>query len=1345
MACFSSRGCSSRRLPGLTVLVALLVAAASGCADDGLPGPDSLAQQAPNLVVNGSFELGYLPNTGWRASATGIVIAPEITLWETADTANNSVGALRVTIPDSADGVRRQNNTGALISVAPPLVAGTTLDVSFYAKSVSGGNLVSITPPGASSSSRVRISNTWSLYRTQVTVGQTATGLIFSLVPADVAATQPVQRGAYLLDDIVVRVSGGGPGGSGTECAGRTTCVGGDGCCPAVCGPENDGDCPPRSPCEPGDPTCSPGPGTPPVTSTTGGTTSTLADAPVVLDASLDHQTRSAQSARKDSERPVTFRIPRRLMPEEGFAGNGTARLTFRSGGSTVTCDYRGGSRSQYPSTDLDFARGQTYVFERCSNSARAGDVVTGDGFELSVGGGDVRFGKTTISLQLGPGCGGMLDPPLWPEEVVALRQSFSWSSTTELPTTDARGLPALRYAMLYIEDHVQIEGLKKAGIYFRQRPLFEVELARYEGQCGELGTPSDDRGTFVYALLPAVVYNRLRSEALNTSSGRPAPFRAIILPSIPDPAAQNPDGTVSWEALKESRLDYFDRTSTQQPLFGIFDDIVEAVGDLVEGVVDGVTSAIGAVDRAIAGTVRIRLDFTTLNRDPAFLASSLPMQRAWGPGRGKKLVPHGMEVELIARTGPLPESFWGKIGLDGTLDIKVAKNSKVRGSGMCVHLENDAAMLSRGVTEREMCNFEGLRGVFNGFQSDIPRHEFTISTRYFNYMAQLTDGFDYTNDVMKRRPRQAEVLIGSWANIIGGANGNRAFVGCLNFADVGLTATSFVTLLATAAGAIIGGIAGPPGAAVGGAIGAGLSALATLVAGPVILKDIFLPTGDTNWSRGIVTHEYGHFVMCDGYNQSGNLVGLYGDRLSEGFAENGTEETAIVMEAFADLFASQVVGGTNYVRTGSGATISLGNMSYCVFPGCLELNFRGLNEAPVHATRPLYNDRLRRLMTTYYDAFDLPYFAGPASPHNADLWLSAPAPGTIGRIGPPPQGPMTLSMLGFMQDGDDAVSLPGTAMQSWLRRGNHRIVGAQADLANTMYENGVSWCSACVLFGQHDPGTASTPLFRPLWEACTQGELRQIVGPPPEPFLNLDANTCKPCPASHFSNNGTCTACLDPMAVVVENQCRICPPGSAPSLNQCFLCGENQVSNNGRCANCALGGKANRATNTCESCPASVVIDYATRFAPQCDIVQFENIASSDPACPFVIELRNVDAVARVAQPFTELNVQTFTHRNAGSPNACRTSGVNLHSALEVSTLDNTNTRRETTMAFSGAPCTVQPCRTDCAHSGTVWTVAPAELQSSRAKTMRVLIDTNLLRGNITNVAVSTGSCPPD
>lgn len=1025
-------------------------------------------------------------------------------------------------------------------------------------------------------------------------------------------------------------------------------------------------------------------------------------DAPVNLTATRNSASGTSTTANGSTASLITFQVPARLPVTLGNAGNASALLTYRdASGTLVSCSYVGGSSTSEPDTDLDRARGRFFVLQSCSNGKAGGETDLGNQWSLQVNGGDPRLPSTQVELPIGRGCSGRLESYISPEETVQLRQAFDWLTTAAIPETDPTGLPALRYALIYLETREQYDALKRMKVYFRQRPLFASQLERYRDQCGVFDNAGDMHGVFVHALIPAALYNYLRGLAVQVIDGGQGeiPLRAIVLRDVPDEGLYNSDGSVSWQALRQSGFRYINDDSVQQGGWGFLDDVFEVVGevliagpagpllvqvgelvfdtdirvtpklddiaevgaDIVEGAWQVVSDVLGELQALLFGSSRLKGQLTILNRDSAFDTNG-PMQKAWGPNWGTALVPRGAEAEFVSwgvvplPPFALPYSDADDIDANGHFQVDVADNSiagaHAPGMGLCIHMETDAAMISDGITENEFCDFGNTidaTGRFGFGGGDLPHrddpsdpewHEIRVSHPEFNYLTQLTDAHAYTKAVIGREPKQAEISVGIVANTFGGFNGGRPFAGCFDYTEIG-GSISVVLAAATAAEPL------SPTSAVG-------ASPLGLFAYPFVVKDIFFPSaGEARLSRGVATHEYGHYLMCDMFHeQSDVLLDLYLARLDEGWDEQPEDQTAMSMESFADLFASQVVSGTNYFATDNSKPAL--SVDHCVESSCIEFNYRGLNEAP--ATDDAYRDGIRRLTSAYHDAFDrrADTWRTSNTPTNADAWKKIIVdPSTT----PPTEiiVPRAAGEPGYLIDADDYdnIALDGPRIEQWIDFVAEGAVTGTAmleSLASTMYSAGATWCDVCPVFAQHDPGfnSMSAPLHA-VWEACLGGELATIVGPAPDASLRLAADSCELCPVHSISDSqGQCVACASNRQIARDNACFTCADGTIPtSLETCIACAATSISVGNTCVPCGPGRTRDDATNTCVDCVPDAVIDAASFDDFQCGetFVDIANATSPGDNCAdeFTLELHNAQALYSTFDSAFRIDARAF------------------------------------------------------------------------------------------------------
>jgi hypothetical protein len=950
------------------------------------------------------------------------------------------------------------------------------------------------------------------------------------------------------------------------------------------------------------------------------------ADAPVTLKPILFYEPElSHEDAHVSLSEPIFFHIPDEIPVIAGNAGNGVVRFTYvDASGTPVECIYRGGSDETSPTSPLEVAKGFRYVFESCSNGLVAGDRDQGSDFRLHIESGDPAHphGQVRVELTVGGGCNGTLGQPIPAHESIAIRNAFSWQNTQALTEYDGEGRPLLYYALIYVRDHEQLEALDELYIHWSGKPLFESEMARFQGKCGTLSYDGDGSGIFVYAVLPGVTYNLIREAALNPDpvEGDRTLYEVIQLVDPPE-TALGPDGSLSYDALEAAAFYYMNLDSFpedddvevhQNPFWNrIKRAAVRAVASVARGVARVVTNGLGKIDRFVQGEVTITLDVSILNRDPSFDVWR-PMVRGWGPDVGQELRLNGTRVEVrqwaqrVYTLGiPLPTQFYGTLGSGGQpgrVGIRVAKDTSARSGGVCVEAKNDAGLVTSFILANEVCDFRGL--YFGGFSRDRTV-EVRANPRDLHALNQVTDGHDYLRTVASYTPHRAEVLTGALGSAMAGwpAQG-KVYAPCFGFPNA-----SHDLITGALSGALFAFL-GPAGFAVGEVIGA-------LTAVDIVMPPHIDTATD---SRGVMTHEYGHFALCSMTFRANSLAlsGIIVDTILAGSEIDPDDDVRILNEGFADFFAGQVVSGVNYFRFPPG--ISQLGMSYCASnPGAVPCLDRNANGTDGSGGLPRMEDddgnlrhghmAIARAATLFHDAFDGRNWRGQGVPTNGDAWTSVA--GTIEYTG-----------TSTSDQRDESVVLPGAALRHWFDRWQDRGFWLTQDnflrgLADVASENGVTWCDACDLFALHSP---SIEEWQPngwvsvgdRWQLCTQDPIRKWIGSPPEASLNMRADQCVPCPGHSISNPlGTCQACSDG-EIAIDNQCVACPAGSIPRadrvlgvtvrLNQCVPCPETHVwTGPGQCTECAAGQVADHTTNTCIDCAVDLTVDLEGAATSHC------------------------------------------------------------------------------------------------------------------------------------------------
>jgi hypothetical protein len=384
----------------------------------------------------------------------------------------------------------------------------------------------------------------------------------------------------------------------------------------------------------------------------------------------------------------------------------------------------------------------------------------------------------------------------------------------------------------------------------------------------------------------------------------------------------------------------------------------------------------------------------------------------------------------------------------------------------------------------------------------------------------------------------------------------------CLDFPSTGAsTITATVQTLAAA-----GFLAGPVVGAITSAIG--------FVGTSMIEKDLWWPdavdagAADPRDSRGVMTHEYGHFAMCSllyAQGGPGGLTGLIG-RVFEGQDDSRDDEIALMTEAWADTFSMQVVGGANYIH-GKNATVDV--MGFCTASPCMDQNYVGANDYVqmpwTEVEKYPFYDELARFESLIHDAFDradsTQRFSN--SPANGDV-LRYTTPGSPGSL-------LEVAPTGYIANADENVSLSGGAWKAWvkhwLERGRpavkNTVIGG---LVQTMQDEHHNWCDICELLALHDQKSSLASIADPTgqvmsfdqryssWTTCAWSpEIKTWLGAPPAANLSMDAR-CRPCPLHNFVDaNGACQPC--PAGMVANgNKCSPCEYGASSTSEMCIV-----------------------------------------------------------------------------------------------------------------------------------------------------------------------------------------------
>lgn len=776
------------------------------------------------------------------------------------------------------------------------------------------------------------------------------------------------------------------------------------------------------------------------------------------------------------------------------------------------------------------------------------------------------------------------LPPAVGEDESRALLTSFDWRETEPLLEYNRDGSPALHYVMIYVDDRQKVAELEEMQLHHAYSPLLQSERSRWKGMRGQMTPSGDGRGVFAFAFIPGVVYNMIRTSALEGE----VLYQAILPRELPLEAL-NDEGSISYEQLGAAGFRYDGQplpsfTSSEgvgqagQPLVILTArTAMKAVAEAAIEAARLAAKAVGNRDRnglifgvGAAGTAHYYVDLNLMNTDSLFggdssdpaTPDSTPMRRAWGEGRGDEIYLEDVRVSIWSHGDStvlwLPTLFDGHTDDEGKVHIEVAKDREI--DSFCVAVENDAAELTELLTEVEMCDFD-LDVIDNRSAVFI---DVDVQHSYFNVLAQLSEGRAYLEEVVGYTPYKTDVLVGPIADMLGSV-GSAAFVPCLGFPNV-------------SADALVAAILAPI-ALVSPSTAAFLGSMT-----PIMAVDMVLGSDSVKSSRGVATHEYGHFVMCSMlfdeavWKISTTWTSAVVSRLSAGTSPSADADASYTMEAFADFFAGQVAGAANYADV---SPLESGSMDYCVASDdrCFDQNMVESND---------FHGELGRVLTTMHDAFDGWARHEGNVPSNADVWEDDGA------------GLYTPASISSGNAYDESVKLPGHALRTLVgRMGAIDEDSLMSGLAATIREEGYDWCDACEVFALHD-SRSSTGTREEKYITCEMAPIAGWLGAAPDA---TDPTSCnfRACPEGMGLTVDGCVTCGEGTVSDGRSPCEECPDGSVVVDNQCVSCdaagtctptcpGRTGLDANGECVDCAVDEVS--VDSQCEPCPAGMLVD---------------------------------------------------------------------------------------------------------------------------------------------------------
>ncbi len=682
------------------------------------------------------------------------------------------------------------------------------------------------------------------------------------------------------------------------------------------------------------------------------------------------------------------------------------------------------------------------------------------------------------------------LDDPISPKKTQQMRQDFDWASTQDLEVHDSDGNPAIYYAMIYVHNRQELDLVDRLAWYHSSLPIFHSEQAeRWGGKTGVFGFDGDGQGVFVFTMLAGGVYNELRKAAL---AGKPA-FAAVILRDVPEDIGSG-SGPIPYDTLAKHGIlqaIFGTHASADQQQAGLHKRSQKLIAEAVRGAANAAVDlfdegrrAATEVVRFFAGTARFLIHIHIDDIDPLFRSADQP--EMWSSWRNAPIKLTGAMLRLqddaLLSDEPLDDT--------GTALIHTTQDLRLH---LCIAAKNPAGFISEHVVPMIVCHFAtghdfaGHRDItMTAHNGEVTELTFHLTHYAFNILAQLTDSRDYVRQVFGRTQRRAYVLVGPFANIIGQHNGGLAATICAGAPSPLRDMVEGTVGLAGGLAAALTPLASAPVSLPGLDIAAiGVAALINTI----LSNDIIFPgAGNTHTaanaprSRGVPTHEYGHFTMCEMIRHitpvtlSTAMADIIRATL-DGGQDNPDNGELVFAEAFADFFAYNVVAGTNYFNTavsGGHTGFSSRDVYYCNADRadptqCLEDNLGGQHQqADPGDFADEFHRRVGVTASVLYDAFD-GATAGPGEvPPAMDTgWHNVATSGPAKLAG---------STRGPYNSGDEAIALPGSALYqmygTWAAAPNfvfsrRSIYDA---LARVMLAHGYTAEQICTLFALHQP-----------------------------------------------------------------------------------------------------------------------------------------------------------------------------------------------------------------------------------------------------------------------------------
>jgi hypothetical protein len=809
------------------------------------------------------------------------------------------------------------------------------------------------------------------------------------------------------------------------------------------------------------------------------------------------------------------------------------------------------------------------------------------------------------------------------------------WANVTPVPESDAQGRPTMFYAAITITNPIQLAELKAVGIQTDTMPMFmdPDTRAKFDGQVGYVSKSTCGGAEIVWGMVPGPIFNLIAQDTVKFNETL---VEAIVFLPLPDQVADasttyNGVHPLAYTAARNAGFRAPDDPPPSQPgtvaVAGLWDDFKSAASsawndvkgaakDVVQDgakgyndIKNGIPTLSGIATCWAEDCVQVGVHLDIRNVDPAFGGQSLaggndgttPMVRAWGSQANQPLSLTGVQLTLRQsddlKLFSWPISFNGTVQPDGTATVKAVTG---KNTDFCLTLENYAATLNDELTARQLCSFSHILTTTTG----APRANTTFSgndqvnlrleDKYVNVMAQLTDGYDYLKTVASYTPQKAKVLSG-WPLDVPGIEqllNGRAVTPCLNFPDVAVEGIN--QLLDSTAKALP-----PPFDALGFVFAGALEA--------TYEDDMWLPdSGDILVSRGIASHEYGHFAMCSLLSDEDptkmvNIPSLIVQRVLDGEYGDATDEAAYIMEGWADFFAGQLASGANYFDM-ENEIGDESSMTYCKGDSqgpCWDWNYvDDMDATSAGGTGSIgFLHQVRRVATTLHDAFDGHPF-GTDMPGQGDFWTQT--------------GSNYLAEASSHNGDahDEVIALPGSDLRTLIHNWTHQSWGLgivwavdQAQFFGALNQTirnerieaplyNYSWCDVCKMFAQHDSLSCS------ITGNTSSGGVCVAAGDAPtEPQMSIQqmVTVCEESPtipgfiggppATDPATACTFTGCPPHTILVGE----VGVPGAV-----CTACGAHQISSGSQSCPATECAVANSSGTTCLDCADAQIVGGA-------------------------------------------------------------------------------------------------------------------------------------------------------